>query len=109
MIPKASTLPAAIALTLAASSIGSAQDAQTFYKGKQLRAVVGHNVGNDYDVGTRLLAKYLPKYIPGNPTIVVQNIPQAAGIAAANFLQLRPRATAPSLARSRAITRARRS
>ncbi len=87
MIPKASTLPAAIALTLAASSIGSAQDAQTFYKGKQLRAVVGHNVGNDYDVGTRLLAKYLPKYIPGNPTIVVQNIPQAAGIAAANFLQ----------------------
>ena len=87
MTPKAWTLPAAIALTLGTASTGPAQDAQAFYKGKQIRAIVGHNVGNDYDVGTRLLAKYLPKYIPGQPTIVVQNMPQAAGIAAANFLQ----------------------
>jgi tripartite-type tricarboxylate transporter receptor subunit TctC len=87
MIPKKWTLPVAVVLTLVTSSIGHAQDTQTFYKGKQIRFIVGHNVGNDYDVGTRLLAKHLPKHIPGQPTIVVQNMPQAAGIAAANFLQ----------------------
>ena len=67
---------------------------QDFYKGKTIRVVVGHNVGNDYDVGTRLLTKHLSKYIPGHPTIVLQNMPQAAGIAAANFLRGRHRATA---------------
>ncbi len=88
MTPKVWTLPAAIALALGIPSTSPAQDAQAFYKGKQICFIVGHNVGNDYDVGTRLLAKHLPKYIPGQPTIVVQNMPQAAGIAAANFLQI---------------------
>ena len=34
--------------------------------------IVGHPVGGDYDVGTRLLARYLPKYIPGNPAVIVR-------------------------------------
>jgi tripartite-type tricarboxylate transporter receptor subunit TctC len=43
-------------------------------------------VGNDYDLAGRFLARYLAKHIPGEPTIVVQNMPQAASIVAANFL-----------------------
>src|SRR5436190_66225 len=43
-------------------------------------------LGNDYDVGGRLLVKHLPKHIPGAPTIIVQNMPQAASIVAANFV-----------------------
>ncbi len=64
----------------------AAASAEDFYSGKQIRLIVGFPAGNDYDLGARLLAKYLPKYIPGRPTIVVQNMPQAASVAAANSL-----------------------
>lgn len=60
--------------------------AADFYQGKEIRLVAGFPPGNDYDLGARLLAKYLPKYIPGQPTIIVQNMPQAASVAAANYL-----------------------
>jgi tripartite-type tricarboxylate transporter receptor subunit TctC len=48
--------------------------------------IVGHPVGNDYDLGGRILAKYLTRHIPGNPTIVVSNMPAASSVAATNFL-----------------------
>jgi len=48
--------------------------------------VIGHPVGNDYDLAARFLAKYLAKHIPGEPTIIPQNMPAAASITAANFL-----------------------
>ena len=48
--------------------------------------IVGHPVGNDYDLGGRFLAKYLTKHISGNPLIVVSNMPAASSVAAANFL-----------------------
>src|SRR5437879_10277936 len=48
--------------------------------------IIGHPVGGDYDVGGRVLAKHLPKHIPVHPTVIVQNMPQAASIVAANFL-----------------------
>ena len=51
-----------------------------------MRVIVGHAVGNDYDVGTRFLARYLTKHIPGQPSIIVQNMPQAASIVAANYV-----------------------
>src|ERR1700723_982096 len=60
--------------------------AEDFYKNKQLRLLLGFPAGNDYDLGARLLIKYLPKYIPGQPSIIVQNLPQAASVVAANFL-----------------------
>lgn len=79
-------LPVVLAIELIAVPDARGQPADDFYKGRTVRAIVGHPVGNDYDVGTRLLTKYLPKYIPGQPTIIVQNMPQAAGVTAANFL-----------------------
>jgi tripartite-type tricarboxylate transporter receptor subunit TctC len=63
-----------------------AQAPQDFYRGKQIRMIIGHPVGNDYDLAGRFLARYLARHIPGEPTIVVQNMPAAASIAAANFL-----------------------
>src|SRR4051794_10153733 len=51
-----------------------AQPAAEFYQGKQIRLIVGHPVGNDHDVGGRLLARYLGRHIPGAPTVVVQNM-----------------------------------
>ena len=65
-----------------------AQSAEEFYKGRQIQMVVGYEVGNDYDIGARLLARYLSKELPGNPTIVVQNMPQASGVVAANYMAL---------------------
>jgi tripartite-type tricarboxylate transporter receptor subunit TctC len=63
-----------------------AQTEADFYKGKQIRMIVGFSPGNDYDIGARMLAKHLTKHIPGNPAIIVQNMPQAASIVAANFI-----------------------
>ena len=51
--------------------------------------MVGYEVGNDYDIGARLLAKYLSRQLPGQPTIVVQNMPQAAALASANYIYVR--------------------
>ena len=63
-----------------------AQAPEDFYRGKQIRMIIGHPVGNDYDLAGRFLARYLAVHIAGEPTIVVQNMPAAASIAAANFL-----------------------
>src|SRR5580658_3909497 len=64
----------------------SGASAQDFYKDKQIRLIAGFPAGNDYDLGARLLAKYLPKHIPGQPGIIVQNMPQAASVVAANYI-----------------------
>ncbi len=74
----------AIAVSLLA--MAPSAHADDFYKGKQIRLIAGFPAGNDYDLGARLLIKYLPKYIPGQPTIIVQNMPQAASVVAANYL-----------------------
>ena len=83
MTTKVWTVATALVLTWAASFDAQGQD---FYKGKQIRMIIGHPVGNDYDLGARFLAKYLPKHIPGNPLIIPQNMPQAASVVAANYL-----------------------
>jgi len=56
-----------------------------FYRGKQIRMVIGSGAGGGYDVYARFLARHLPRQIPGNPTIVTQNMPAASGLAATNW------------------------
>ena len=60
--------------------------AQEFYKGKQITLVVGNPAGGGYDTYARLLARHMGKYIPGEPTFVVQNIPGAGSVTAAQHL-----------------------
>src|SRR5256885_2121291 len=79
-------LAVVIAFGCGASSIAYGQNAAVFYRGKQIRLIVGHPVGNDHDVGGRLLARYLGRHIPGQPTVIVQNMTAAASVAAANFV-----------------------
>ena len=57
-----------------------------FYKGKTIRIVVGSGAGEFYDRWARLFARHMGKYIPGNPEIIVQNMPGAGSIIAANYL-----------------------
>jgi tripartite-type tricarboxylate transporter receptor subunit TctC len=59
---------------------------EDFYKGKQLRLVVSTDAGGAYDTYARLLTPFLREYIPGNPTIIVQNMPGASGLKAANYM-----------------------
>src|SRR5437870_8239394 len=58
--------------------------AQNFYAGRQLTLICGAAVGGGYDALARLLARHLGGHIPGNPTIVVQNLPAAGSLVAAN-------------------------
>lgn len=75
-----------LAALLAGAGSAQAQGDKGFYDQKQVRLIIGQAVGGDYDAGGRLLAKYLGRHIPGQPTIVVQNMPGAASAVAANFL-----------------------
>ena len=47
----------------------------SYYEGKTVRLVVGSSPGGGYDYWARILARYLPKYLSGNPAFVVQNMP----------------------------------
>lgn len=57
-----------------------------FYQGKTVRIIVGSDSGGLYDLWARLFAKHMPKHIPGNPNMIVQNMPGAGGLAATNYL-----------------------
>jgi tripartite-type tricarboxylate transporter receptor subunit TctC len=60
-------------------------EAQTpFYQGKTVTIIVGTKAGDVYDLYPRLVAEFLPKYIPGNPNIIIQNVAGAAGLIATN-------------------------
>ena len=76
-----SCIVAAAALFSAAAPFAAQPD---FYKGKTITIVVGTKAGDAYDLYPRLLAEFLPKYIPGNPNVIVQNMPGAASMIAAN-------------------------
>lgn len=58
----------------------------SFYQGQSVRVVVGSSTGGGYDLWARLMALHLGKYIPGNPAIIVQNMPGAGGVVAANYI-----------------------
>jgi tripartite-type tricarboxylate transporter receptor subunit TctC len=65
----------------------SAVQAQTpFYQGKTVTIVVSTKAGDVYDLYPRLVAEFLPKYIPGNPNIIIQNVAGAAGLIGTNHV-----------------------
>jgi tripartite-type tricarboxylate transporter receptor subunit TctC len=81
-------LPLAIAGLVAAAPLAQAQD---FYKGKTLTIVVGFSPGGGYDVNARAVSRHIAKHIPGNPSIIVQNMPSAGSMTSVRYLD----ATAP--------------
>ncbi len=77
----------AFALAMVATvATARAESVEEFYKGKTVELYIGYSVGGGYDTYARLLARHMGKHIPGNPTIVPQNMPGAGSLKLANWL-----------------------
>jgi tripartite-type tricarboxylate transporter receptor subunit TctC len=68
------------------AATASADSVADFYKGKTLRVIVASSAGGGYDAYSRVLANHIVRFLPGHPKSVVQNMPGAGGLRAANFL-----------------------
>jgi tripartite-type tricarboxylate transporter receptor subunit TctC len=66
-----------------ASAAGAQDD---FYRGKTIRIVVGYTAGGGFDTYSRAIARHLAKHVPGKPAVIVENMPGAAGLVAANSI-----------------------
>jgi len=73
-------------LLLARTDHSAADEVERFYAGRKLSVVIGHEAGTGFDVYGRALARHLGRFIPGNPTLVPENMPGAAGFSSANWL-----------------------
>jgi tripartite-type tricarboxylate transporter receptor subunit TctC len=78
-------LPLLLAGLVAAPTFSRADD---FYKGKTFTIVVGFSPGGGYDVNARGLARHLSAHIPGNPTVIVQNMPGAGSLTSVRYLDV---------------------
>ncbi len=68
------------------SFAAKAQDVASFYKGKTVSVVIGSAAGGGFDTYGRLVARHIGAHIPGNPTVIAQNMPGAAGATAAYYV-----------------------
>lgn len=68
------------------ASANAQQSVADFYKGKQMKFIIRSDPGGGYDLYSRLIATYIVRHIPGNPTIIPQNMPAAGGLQAANYV-----------------------
>jgi tripartite-type tricarboxylate transporter receptor subunit TctC len=76
---------AALALAAILPALAPAQ-AEDFYKGRTISLIIASNASGGYDTYGRLLARYLPKHLAGNPSVVPQNMPGAGGVRGANYI-----------------------
>lgn len=86
-------LPLAIrrgALALAGVTVGATaslgQSVEDFYKDRKIKYILGSAGGGGYDVYSRTVTRTMGKHLPGNPTFIIQNMPGAGGVVAANYL-----------------------
>ena len=70
----------------AAIQTAKADPVEDFYHGKTISMVVSSSPGGGYDALARVVARYLGKHIPGNPSVIVRNMPGAGGIVATSFI-----------------------
>jgi tripartite-type tricarboxylate transporter receptor subunit TctC len=78
--------PLAVLATVVLAGSARAQTPEQFYRGKTINMIVGFDVGGSLDAYGRLAARHLGNHIPGHPAVVVQNMPGASGLTAANHL-----------------------
>ena len=84
MIRRSHILVLATLMLVLWSSTSAAQ--RPYYAGKTITIIAGTKAGDVYDLYARMFAQFMPKYIPGNPNIIVQNMPGAGSMIAANFV-----------------------
>src|ERR1700739_5003162 len=83
---------ALVAVLLGLATTAWAQGTDEFYRGRQVRFIVGTAAGQDYDAWARLIGRHMGRFIPGNPSFVIENMPGAGHILATNYLfNLAPR------------------
>jgi tripartite-type tricarboxylate transporter receptor subunit TctC len=70
-----------------AAAVGSVHAQEPPFKGKTIRVIVGFPSGGGADAEGRVVTRHLGKYIPGNPTLILQNMPGAGGITASNWFE----------------------
>jgi tripartite-type tricarboxylate transporter receptor subunit TctC len=73
-------------LLLLAAPAARADDVADFYKGRNVQLYIGYSAGGGYDAYARILARHMGEHIPGNPTIVPQNMPGAGSLRVVNYL-----------------------
>jgi tripartite-type tricarboxylate transporter receptor subunit TctC len=79
-------LPSGLALALSVPLLPGASAQESFYKGRTVTIVVGYSAGGGYDQYARLVARHLGRHIPGNPNVIVQNMPGAASMTSVRHL-----------------------
>jgi tripartite-type tricarboxylate transporter receptor subunit TctC len=84
--PRKSVLTAIIIIAVSMPTSARSAAVEEFYKGRSVPLIIGYSVGSGYDIYARLLARFIGKYIPGNPTIIPQNMPGAGSLKAAMYL-----------------------
>ena len=77
---------AALRPSVSALSAANADAVEDFYKGKTITVVTSTGVGGPFDLTARALAKHMPRYIPGRPTMIVRNMPGGGHVLATNFM-----------------------
>jgi tripartite-type tricarboxylate transporter receptor subunit TctC len=84
------TTPRALAICMAAAiaapAAGRAETVAEFYKGKDIKMLIGQPVGGGYDTYARFFARHLSHFMPGAPNVIVQNMPGAGGVVMTNTL-----------------------
>ena len=87
-MPSVPTSLTAVCVALAALSlpVAKADPIADFYKGKTVTIVTSTGVGGPFDLTARALAKHMSRYIPGNPTMIVKNMPGGGHVLATNFM-----------------------
>lgn len=92
MVPRIVPVGTFLLIWLAASGVSFGDPVEDFYRGRNLRMLIGAGIGGGNDTYARFLARHMVRHIPGNPTIVPQNIPGGAGTqAAASLYNVAPR------------------
>jgi tripartite-type tricarboxylate transporter receptor subunit TctC len=80
------TLVALASLAVALAVVTEASSQESYFKGKTVRFLVGYAPGGGFDTYSRTVARHLGRYLPGHPTVIVENMPGAGGLIAANHL-----------------------
>ena len=72
----------------------AAQSPAGYFAGKQVKMIVGLGTGGGYDLWARMVARHIGRHLPGNPTVIAQNMEGAGSFRAASYMATRRRATA---------------
>lgn len=74
------------AAALMSVAVAAQAQSQVDFKGKTVTVITSTGAGGTYDISARAIARFMPKFLPGNPTMVVQNMPGGGNVLATNFL-----------------------